>query len=93
MALTVPRLTPNRMEIFRCDRRPSRNIRRISSITVFWIIVQLSPKIARLGIGFNQVILQLKDFPRIVHGLLECFWHDKLHWVVQRFGERDWWTE
>ena len=51
MALTVPRLTPIRKAILRCERRPSRNIRRISSTTVVAIIVQFSPEIAVLRLG------------------------------------------
>jgi hypothetical protein len=43
MALTVPRLTPIWEAIFRCERRPSCNIRRISSTTVAVIIVHLLP--------------------------------------------------
>ena len=48
MALTVPRLTPIRRAMPRCERRPSPNSRRISSTTVVAIIVQFSPEIAVL---------------------------------------------
>ena len=54
MALTVPRLTPNRLAISRCEMRPSRSIRRTSSTNAVAIIVQLLPKI-QLELGFQPV--------------------------------------
>ncbi len=67
-ALTVPRLTPSRAAIFRCENRPSWSSRRISSITGVAIIVQLSPKVTRFRFRFRGFVVGLEGVPEVVGG-------------------------
>lgn len=83
MALTVPRLMPVRRAMSRCERRPSRNIRRISSTIVVAIIVQFSPKVAILRFWLDDILIQLEHVPRVLDGrrilaFVINAWHDSL---------------